>query len=140
MAQIVALFADGRLLVQEEKAVETNYAAAQGVGVAVRIGLLKTVERVLSIDAYLSGFAGASGNFYVALGEAQRNVSGNTINVVLRRADQPGYLTSAFLSLSGMPAMGGFSGFTSGIPFMGEIASGSVISGLVRILANVIGL
>jgi hypothetical protein len=139
MGEIIAQYADGRLLVNEHKAVEGSYGQ-RAKGVSFRIGNVKTIEKVLSIDAYLSGFMNcASGAIVAPLSEA--TISGDTLHVVLRRADE------AFLGYSGTilsspvlyMAYGGMSGITSGLPLMGELLSGlAAISGVIRINANVI--
>jgi len=130
MAEIIATFADGRLLVQEEKAIETHYISG---GVPFRIGLLKTVEKVLSIDAHVSGHPEYA--FVVSLKEVL--VSGDTIMPVLRLG-----------ILSGMTAMSGsyhgLAGTLSGIFLSGsgptdQLTSACLTSGQINIVANVIG-
>ena len=153
MAEIIARFADGRLLVQEEKLVETG-AYASGKGVAVRIGNVRVVERILSLEAFMSGY-GEAGRLLAPLKEA--TVSGDTIMVVLRRTDigdplmtgtcygtiQASGYTSGTITLtgpigSGTAALGAVSNVTSGLGQYGEILSGA-ISGRLSIIANVIG-
>ena len=131
MAEIIARFADGRLLVQEEKAIETDYASG---GIPFRIGLLKTVEKVLSIDAHLSGYPEI--RFAAPLKEVL--VSGDTIIPILRRADLHG-LTSGLTATSGYETAGVLSGvFKSGTRYMQQLGSG-LSSGIINIKANVIG-
>ena len=145
MGTIITQYADGRLLVNEEKAVEERYGKT-AMGVPFRIGNIKTVERVLSIDAYLSGYPNsASGAICAPLNEVK--TSGDTLLVVLRRADTQwlGYSgTMGNQVLSGTAplyfALGGLASITSGLPLMGELLSGlGAISGIIRIVANVIG-
>lgn len=131
MAEIIARFADGRLLVQEEKAIETDYASG---GIPFRIGLLKTVEKVLSIDAHLSGYPEI--RFAAPLKEVL--VSGDTIIPILRRADLVG-LASGLTATSGYASEGVLSGVViSGTRYMEQLAS-SLSSGIINIKANVIG-
>ncbi|GAI78123.1 unnamed protein product, partial [marine sediment metagenome] len=86
MAEIIARFADGCLLVQEEKAIESHYASG---GIPFRIGLVKTVVKVLSIDAHLSGYP----EFRFAAPLKEVLVSGDTIIPILRRADFLGFVS-----------------------------------------------
>ena len=131
MAEIIARFADGRLLVQEEKAIETRYASG---GIPFRIGLVKTVEKVLSIDAHLSGYPEI--RFAAPLKEVL--VSGDTIIPILRRADLHG-LASGLTATSGYATAGVLSGVVaSGTRYMGQLTSG-LTSGVINIIANVIG-
>ena len=131
MAEIIARFADGRLLVQEEKAIETDYASG---GIPFRIPLLKTVEKVLSIDAHLSGYPEI--RFAAPLKEVL--VSGDTIIPILRRADLQG-LASGLTATSGYATAGVLSGvIVSGTRYMEQLAS-SLSSGIINIKANVIG-
>jgi len=130
MAEIVARFADGRLLVQEDKAIETDYASG---GIPFRIGLVRTVEKVLSIDAQLSGYPAFK--FGVPLKEVL--ISGNTIIPRLRRADYYGQGSGEMLS--GYLSMGVLSGIVqSGWAYGKELVS-SLSSGQINIVANVIG-
>lgn len=129
MAEIIARFADGRLLVQEEKAMEERYVSG---GVPFRIGLVKTVEKVISIDTSISGYLGE--NVAAPLNEVL--ISGDTIIPILRRSDMP--MASGY-PMSGLTAIFALSGTTSGLDFGEQLASGSLSSGLITILANVIG-
>jgi len=130
MAEIVARFADGRLLVQEDKAIETDYASG---GIPFRIGLVRTVEKVLSIDAQLSGYP----EFKFAAPLKEILISGDTIIPRLRRADYYGQGSGEMLS--GYLSMGVLSGIVgSGLAYGGELTS-SLSSGRINIVANVIG-
>jgi len=166
MAEIVARFADGRLLIQEDKLVETGVYSS-GKGIAVRIAQVRTVEKILSLEAFVSGY-GELGRVLAPLKEA--TVSGDTINVILRRTDIGTPVMTGLLSgliatgaisglisgdnrawvLSGMmildgpigsgnAALGMLSGITSGLPYYGQIVSGTLISGKLNVIANVIG-
>ena len=130
MAEIIARFADGRLLVQEEKATDRNYGSG---GIPFRIGLVRTVERVLSLEAELSGYP--MYKFAAPLNEVL--VSGDTIIPILRRGDFYGQGSGEMLS--GYLSMGVLSGVViSGTPYGGELKS-SLSSGLINIVANVVG-
>jgi len=135
MAEIVARFADGRLLVQEDKAIETDYASG---GIPFRIGLVRTVERVLSIDAQLSGYP----EFPIAVPLKEVLISGNTIIPILRRADFLGQdsLSGLYTKIhSGYASRGVLSGIVqSGSAYGSELTS-SLSSGRINIVANVIG-
>ncbi len=163
MAEIVARFADGRLLVQEDRAVQTD--TISGGYANLRVGHVRTIERVLSIDASISGYPDRK------LGVELRDVliSGDILKPQLRRVDLgspvlTGSLTiaSGLLSgiasgiqgpLSGLPAtvsmvgpigsgtasLNQLSGITSGIGYYEPVTSGRPVSGVLRILANVIG-
>lgn len=133
-ATIIARFADGRLLVNESKLVEQGYKISSTIGVPFRIGHIKTIEQVLSLDAHVSGYPG-TGRLGSQLQEAL--ISGDTLLVVLRRVDQPNFQSGAS---SGYPSWGPVSNVTSGLEWGGElVASGMTISGKVSITANVIG-
>ena len=132
MADIIARFADGRLLVQEDKVMENQYTSG---GVAIRIGLLKTVEKVLSIDTKISGYPGQ--NVAAPLNEV--TVSKDTIIPILRRHDVYGLTSGAHL-LSGYGVITGLSGIiVSGTAFGAYLTSGAGTSGKLGIIANVIG-
>ena len=131
MAEIIATFADGRLLVREEKAIESHYVSG---GIPFRVGLLRTVEKVLSIDAHLSGYPEL--RFAAPLKEVL--ASGDTIIPILRRADFYGWLGSGEIA-SGYASEGVLSAVVaSGTAYMGLLTSG-FSSGKINILANVIG-
>ena len=131
MAEIIARFADGRLLVQEEKAIESHYVSG---GIPFRIPLLKTVEKVLSIDANLSGYPELT--FAAPLKEVL--VSGDTIIPILHRADLYGFVSGTY-PMSGYKSEGVLSAVVaSGTAYMGWLTSGPS-SGIINIKANVIG-
>ena len=133
MAEIVARFADGRLLVQEDKAIETDYASG---GIPFRIGLVRTIEKVLSVDAQLSGYP----EFKFAVPLKEVLISGDTIVPIVRRADFLGHDSLSGQQIhSGYASVGVLSGVVlSGLPYGGELAS-SLSSGQINIVANVIG-
>jgi len=166
VAEIVARFADGRLLVQEEKLLE-NGVYTSGKGIAVRIAHVRIVEKILSLETFVSGY-GDAGRVLAPLKEA--TVSGDTIMLILRRTDigspvmtglfsgqlGSGYLSglglisgtravslSGYLTLtgpigSGTAALGMLSGITSGLAQYGQIVSGTLISGKLNVIANVV--
>jgi len=136
MGTILAQFADGRLLVQEDKIAETNEYTS-GLGLPFRIGHIKTVEKVISVDAYMSGAPGAAGMVFTPLREVA--VSGDTVYVVMRRADIPQFLSGFLSGVTDTRAYGVLSGITSGRGYLEELASGLFISGRMKVLANVIG-
>lgn len=142
MTTTIYKFESGRLLVHEERAVETDYISS---GVPVRIGQVREIEEVLSVDTNYSQLG-----LLTPLNEVR--TSGHEIFVVMRRGDLGFASTSGFGSgcagnmgegvswaLSGMPAFELMSGLTSGIDLFGEVISGSVISGKVTVSADVIG-
>ncbi|GAI24167.1 unnamed protein product, partial [marine sediment metagenome] len=129
-AEIIARFVDGRLLVREDKLIETEYSAG---GIPFRIGHLRQVESVLSIDAQISGYPDYK--FGTSLKECL--ISGNTIFPILRRIDFIGI--SGEIPASGYLVEGVASGIIqSGIGYRGELTSG-FSSGKINIVANVIG-
>lgn len=140
MGEIIARFADGLLLVQEDKALERGTLNTSGQAL-FRIGNLKTVTKVLSINASISGYP----NLRVATELRDIAVSGDTLIIQLRRADlgEPVFLASSLLSgftlASGPLALSMLSGITSGIRMGEPIVSTALVSGVLRILANVIG-
>lgn len=142
MGEIIARFADGRILVQEEKLCEQGYKMSgySTYGVPFRIGHIKTVENVLSVDAHVSGYPGDDGRLVAPLKEV--GISGDTILVILRKGDL-GQMLPALSGgcISAYPGHSVLSGITSGIPYLGELISGlTPISGVVNIVANVLGI
>ena len=142
MAEIVARFADGRLLVQEDRAVAQNYLSG---GVRVRIGHVKTIEKVLSIDNWISGYYGDK----VITDLRDVKISGDTLLVLMRRADfgvvgmaatGVGYISGVLISGSPLyPMISGARLILSGtvtttVTLTGPIGSGaaalSVLSGI----------
>ncbi|GAJ19555.1 unnamed protein product, partial [marine sediment metagenome] len=120
--------ADGRLLVQEERFVTEAYTS--GTGTPIRIGLVNTVEKVLALDTYVSGYPEAK----VAAPLADAKVSGDVVLVGLRRAD----VTISAGMASNLFAFGALAHITSGKGWMEELTSGlSQISGKLKILVNV---
>ncbi|MBA7568759.1 hypothetical protein ES708_10493 [subsurface metagenome] len=148
MGEIIARFADGRLLVQEDRLMDTAYLSG---GVPIRIGLVGTVEKVISIDTMISGRPGQ--NVAAPLNEVKVGVgalsgplgggiSGNRRDIIipiLRRHDLFGF-TSGLMMQSGYSSVDALSGLVlSGTIFGGQLSSGCATSGYLRILANVIG-
>jgi hypothetical protein len=139
MAEIIARFADGRLLVQEDKLCESRYC---GSGVPLRIGHVRQIEKVLSVTTNYARYGLVTTLEEARIGRQEAVWSGlpqaraDHLMVVMRRGDGPqlsGYW-------SGAPSVGLMSGITSGLAYMGELVSGLVgISGAVKITANVIG-
>lgn len=147
MAEIVARFADGRLLVQESRLVEQDYL---GSGVPVRIGHVRQVEKVLSLDTNFSDKGLITSLSEVAVGTKHATISGSKaelpdhIRVIMRRGDPIYPFISGFEAgnLSGGPPIisSYLNAMVSGVERRAEIRSGNVyISGRVRITANIIG-
>ncbi|GAH36936.1 unnamed protein product [marine sediment metagenome] len=116
MAEIIARFADGRLLVQENRLVHSD--TISGGYTFVRIGHVRTVEEVLSIDAQISGSPGQK----VATELKDVAISGDMLRVQLRRSDLGvPTLTGAIAVASGL-----LSGLGSGImgPFLSHRGRG----------------
>jgi hypothetical protein len=134
MGKIIARYSDGRLLVREERIAQNAY----GADLAVRIGNVKTVEQVISVDAHISGYPAAT--LFAPLNGV--SVSGDTVHIKLYKAD----IEQALPNLSGgvisaYPGNTVLSGTTSGLAFHGQLLSGVAwTSGLVNVVANVIGL
>ena len=132
MAEIIARFMDGRLLVREDTTPSQNYLSG---GVKVRVGLVRTVESIISIDAHMSGYPGR-GRVETPLREQQ--ISGDTVVVRMRRGDVYGTSSGAG-GTSGAAAYSILSAITSGLAHWGELLSGRPISGLMKVCVNVIG-
>jgi len=144
MAEIIARFADGRLLVQEsrvcEKAYDTTLLSGENyadIGAAIRVGHVKTIEKVLSVDSEISGYPGDK----VVTRLQDISISGDILYVKMRRGDlgvpASGY---TYPVASGGGAYSMLSGITSGCGWYSELASGiAAISGKVTVMANVIG-
>jgi len=163
MGEIIARFADGRLLVQEDKAAETGTTGSGYMN--FRVGHIRTIEKVLSIDAAMSGHPDEK----IATELRDVAISGDLLQVQLRRRDlglptMTGSLTIAsgilsglcsglqgpFSGQSGIVIMAGpigsgaaglsrLSGVTSGIGFYAPVCSTALASGILKIVANVIG-
>jgi len=154
MAEIIARFADGRLLVQEDRLVESD--TMSGGYTTLRIGHVKTIEKVLSIDAQISGYPDQK----VAVELKDVLISGDILRPQLRRSDLgvptltglvsgvatasgfqaiSGYVTLTGPIGSGALSLGYLSGVTSGRGYYETLASGAFVSGKLRIIANVIG-
>jgi hypothetical protein len=133
MGDIIARYADGRLLVQQSTVCKKGYDYTlksgnnfTALGAAIRIGNVKTVERVLSIDNDISGYPGEK----VITNLNEVSISGDVIYVKMRRYD----------GLSGDAGIGATASLTSALGAQQELVSGNVyISGKVRVVANVIG-
>jgi len=152
MAEIIARFADGRLLVQEDKDAE-DYVRSGGY-LPFRVAHVRTVQKVLSVDAHISGSPGDK----VAVPLKDVLISGDTLWLQLRRCDlgSPTFtgivsglqaasgIVSGIVTLdgpigSGTAALGLLSGITSGRGFYESLTSGRPVSGQLQIVANVIG-
>ena len=129
MTTTIYKFEQGRLLVKESRAVQSDYI---GSGVPVRIGQVRAVEEVLSVDTDYSQLG-----LVTPLNEVR--TSGHEIFVVMRRGDQGDPYPLSGLAVSGSAALGLLSGLTSGLAPLGEVASGGTMSGLITVTANVIG-
>ena len=133
MGKIVARFADGRFLVQEEKLAEQGYKMSgySTVGVPFRIGHVKTVEQILTLEANVSGYGGELGSLVAPAKEAL--ISGDTLLVILRRCDlgSPTMTGTGTATISGVVASGIWSGIISG--------HGAVISGYATTTVTVTG-
>jgi len=127
MTTTIFKFESGRLLVHEERTAETAYLAS---GQPLRIGGVRTIEKVLSIDTDYSKL-GIVTNLEEVL------ISGNKLQVPMRRGDLGSLLSG--LPLSGAAALGLMSGLTSGLAWLGPLVSGAPTSGRVEVHANVIG-
>ncbi|MDD4984406.1 MAG: hypothetical protein PHQ43_01255 [Dehalococcoidales bacterium] len=126
-SDIVARFADGRLLVQESQTAQSNYTSG---GLWVRVANVQTVERVLSINNDYEQYG-----LKTDLGDVA--ISGDKVKVMMRRGDLSQVISGASF-LSGYQVPGYMSGIAvSGNPYLGEIYSG-VISGRVTVTLNVI--
>ncbi len=134
--EIIARFADGRLLVRQEKLAENYYTAP---GLLVRVGLLNTVERVISVDAHLSGYPN-TGALFAPLGGI--GISGGAVVCVKLYRDDihlAAVTSSSLDSVSGYAAYGVLSAVTSGFAWHGAITSNTWVSGHLNVILNVVG-
>ena len=156
MAKIVAQFADGRLLVHEDRLIgEIGVISGAGYitsGIPVRIGLLKKVESILALDNSYSQYGIITNPWDASLGGGVTSAVGyDAINVVMRRGDvgvghDPALISGVVTSpVSGSAAAHPWQTVTvtsgcptSGQAWMGELISGAKVSG-VRIFATVVG-
>lgn len=130
MTTSIFKFEQGRLLVHEERTAESAYLAS---GQPLRIGGVRTIEKVLSVDTDYSKY-GLITNLEEVL------ISGNKLQVVMRRGDVGAEaLILSGLGVSGSAAFALMSGLTSGLAWLGPLASGAPTSGVVKVHANVIG-
>ena len=144
MGEIIATFADGRMLVQEDQLVEYDYC---GSGVPFRIRDVRAVEKIISLTTDLdklglvTPLSEAWVGYLISGGpwSGRPQLRQDHIMVVMRRGDIPTTNTSGYM-MSGPGAQGLMSSITSGRNFLAELVSGlTTISGVVRIRANVIG-
>lgn len=135
MTTTIYKWPNGRLLVHEERTAESNYLAS---GMPLRVGQIRQIEKVLSVDTDYSKL-GLVTNLEEVL------ISGNKLQIPMRRGDMGTYVTSGFMSglsplgMSGYAAIGLMSGLTSGLEWLGPLRSGAPTSGKVEVHANVIG-
>jgi len=131
MTTTIYKFEQGRLLVKESRVLETQYRVS---GIPVRIGHIREVEEVISIDNSYSRYG-----LVTPLSEVR--ISGADIFVVMRRGELGGEAT--LLSgegVSGSLSLGLMSSISSGLAFLGELASGVLnVSGKVTVTASVLG-
>lgn len=139
MAEIVARFADGKLLVHEERVMAGQIGSGGFTSgyPGTRIGLINVVEKVLSVDTKLSGYP----DLHVAAPLNEVTIGSgdlDCIKVVLRRADFGGIISGEPVA-SGYASEGALSGLVaSGLAFGGRLLSGAT-SGKLTIIANIIG-
>ena len=129
MTTTIYKWPNGRLLVHEERTAESSYLAS---GQQLRVGLIRKIEKVLSVDTDYSKL-GLVTNLEEVL------VSGNTLQIPMRRGDQGVPLPLSGLAVSGSAALGLMSGLTSGLAWLGPLVSGALTSGKIEVHANVIG-
>lgn len=134
MTTTIYKFEQGRLLVHEERRVDTSYRLS---GVPVRIGGVRTIDQVLSITTDHERYG-----LVTPLEEVK--TSGSDIFVVMRRGDIGTITSGTWAIVSGSAARGMMSNITSGLDWLGELTSGAIsgtraISGLITVTANVIG-
>ena len=143
MGEIIATFADGRLLVYEERLCGNTPPISGGLyigsGIPVRIGGLRTVERVISIDNNWNNVGVLTPLREVTPGDGK-------IFVVMRRGDVGVGVNSVLTS--GHAITVGISGYAcatsavgnlfSGLGYYAEAISGRTVSGIM-IYATVIG-
>lgn len=130
MADLIATFQDGKLLVSESRKCETDYI---GSGVPVRIAEVRTIDKVVSIDTDHSQYG-----LVTPLNEVR--TSGNQVFVVMRRGDLGAMPITSGTVVSGQDAFNYMSGISSGMGYLAELLSGvATISGVVTVKATVIG-
>lgn len=143
MSEIIARFADGRLLVQESRKVEYRYC---GSGVPVRIGHVRAIESVLSLttdyDKYglVTPLSEAWVGYRISGGvwSGAPQEKADHLMVVMRRGDIA--ILASGVPVSGTASPGMMSGITSGLGYLTELVSGNVgTSGIVTVKANIIG-
>lgn len=128
MADLITTFQDGRLLVSESRKCESNYTVS---GEPVRVGQIRKIDKVLSIDTDHSQYG-----LLTPLNEVR--TSGNQVFVVMRRGDVGDFMSGQY-PLSGREAFDYMSGISSGVVYRGELLSGAIISGIVTVKATVVG-
>lgn len=140
---IVARFADGKLLVQEQKAPDqVNYLGTTGVtsgmnAIAVRMGGICHIEKILSVATNLE-----KNGLVSPLGATSSKL--DTAYVRLFRGDigfQGGPVASGDTwGLSGAAGIGPVSALTSGLAWMGEVVSSATVSGIgLLVTVNAVG-
>jgi len=130
MADLICAFQDGKLLVYDSVLMDTGYI---GSGAPVKIGELRKIDKVLSLDTDYSRYG-----LVTRLEECR--TSGNYLFVVMRRGDLAAMPITSSSVVSGQLSYDLLSGITSGLAYLGELLSGvALISGRVTVKATVVG-
>ena len=138
-SHIVARFADGKMLVQEEKLVAQ---LVYGTGMEVRMGFVGTIDKVLSVTTDVERYG-------VMTPLAMVSASLDTVKIRAFRGDfgainaaavaETGSGNNHVLPFSGVASLYTASGLISGLLWYQEMLSGCSVSGLVRVTVNAIG-
>jgi hypothetical protein len=132
---IIARFADGKLLVEQKSLIAQQYYAN---GFDVRIGHIGHVDKVLSVTTDIERYGGATPLHMTS-------AILDTVRVRMFRADwgslNDGTVggSGSILLVSGMASLYNASGLISGLLWYEEVMSGTPVSGLVRLTVNAIG-
>jgi hypothetical protein len=134
---ILARFVDGKLFIQESKlAIGTGSAGIYNEGVPVRVGHIGHIDKVISVGNSLAKLG--------LLSPLDQVMSASLAIPMVRlfrgdAGDGQVMVSGVPWSLSGNASLGLMSAITSGLPFAGEVAVSTRISGLLTLTVNVIG-
>ncbi len=136
---IVARFADGKMLVREEKLVAQQVYAD---GLQVRIGHVAIVDQVLSVttDIERYGLVTPLALVSAALDTVKvRAFRGDFAAINAVSVSETGSGNAHVLAFSGVASLYTASGLISGLLWNGEMLSGCAVSGVIKVTVNVIG-
>lgn len=132
---IIARFADGKLLVEQKTLIAQEYYAN---GFDVRIGHIGHIDKILSVTTDIERFGGVTPlHMTSAVLDTARVRMFRGDFATMNDAKSQG--SGIVLAFSGRASMYLASSLISGLLWYNEVLSGTAVSGLVRLTVNAIG-